>query len=82
MAFDYSGWRELTPEEPEAGAFVLIGTKRSYPMVAKRCHYATTDGQERLTDEFIIPANGNRIRQLKTRPIYWLPIKGGMMCEE
>ena len=33
-------------------------------------------------DEFYIPANGNRIRQLKSRPIYWLPIKGGMKCEE
>lgn len=77
MAFDYSGWRELTAEEPKAGAFVLIGTKRSYPMVGKRCYYVGKDGQERLTDEFIIPANGNRIRQLRTRPIYWLPIPGG-----
>ena len=32
--------------------------------------------------EFFIPASGNRIRQLKSRPIYWLPIKGGMKCEE
>ena len=81
MAFDYSGWKELTPEAPEAGAFVLIGTARSYPMVGKRCRYVK-DGREYLTDEFFIPANGNRIRQLKTRPIYWLPIKGGMKCEE
>ena len=35
-----------------------------------------------LTTEFYIPTNGNRIRQLKSRPIYWLPIKGGMKCEE
>lgn len=82
MAFDYSEWREVTPEEPKAGVFVLIGTRRNSPMVAIRCNYVTKYGQKRLTDEFIIPASGNRIRQLKTRPIYWLPIKGGMKCEE
>lgn len=82
MAFDYSDWNELTPKEPKAGAFVLIGTKRSYPMVGKRVRYVNKDGQEHLTDEFFIPASGNRIRQLRSRPIYWLPIKGGMKCEE
>lgn len=51
MPYDYTGWRELTPNDPPSG-------------------------------EFYIPANGNRICQLKSRPIYWLPIKGGMKCEE
>ena len=82
MHYDYTGWHELTPEAPKAGMFVLIGTKRSYPMVGKRVRYVGKDGQEHLTDEFFIPASGNRIRQLKSRPIYWLPIKGGMKCEE
>ena len=81
MLYDYSGWYELTPKEPMAGAFVLIGAEGSYPMVGNRCCYAK-DGKVYLTNEFYIPANGNRIRQLKSRPIYWLPIKGGMKCEE
>ena len=50
-------------------------------MVGRRCCY-TKDGKDYLTNEFYIPANGNRIRQLKSRPIYWLPIKGGIKCEE
>ena len=81
MPYDYSGWHELTPKEPMAGAFVLIGVEGSHPMVGKRCCY-TKDGKDCLTTEFYIPTNGNRIRQLKSRPIYWLPIKGGMKCEE
>lgn len=81
MNYDYTGWRELIPNDPPPGQFVLIGTPKSFPMVGRRCHYLK-DGRECLTDEFYIPANGNRIRQLKSRPIYWLPIKGGMTCEE
>ena len=81
MPYDYTGWRELTPNDPPYGQFVLIGTSRSFPMVGRRCHYFK-DGLEHLTNEFYIPANGNRIHQLKSRPIYWLPIKGGMKCEE
>lgn len=77
MPYDYTGWNELAPDDPPSGEFVLIGTKRSFPMVGRRCHYIK-DGRECLTDEFYIPANGNRIRQLKSRPIYWLPIEGGM----
>ena len=82
MLYDYTDWYEVTPNDPPSGEFVLIGTKRSYPMVGKRIRYADKDGHEHLTDEFFIPASGNRIRQLKSRPIYWLPIKGGMKCEE
>lgn len=81
MPYDYTDWRELTPDDPSSNQFVLIGTAKSFPMVGRRCHYLK-DGQEHLTDEFYIPANGNRIRQLKSRPIYWLPIEGGMKCEE
>ena len=81
MQYDYTDWRELTPDDPPPNQFVLIGTLRSFPMVGRRCHYLK-EGRECLTDEFYIPANGNRIRQLKSRPIYWLPIKGGMKCEE
>lgn len=81
MHYDYTDWNVVTSKEPKADQFVLIGTSHSYPMVGRRCHYLKDD-QERLTDEFYIPANGNRIRQLKSRPIYWLPIKGGMKCEE
>lgn len=77
MPWDYTEWRELTPNDPPLGEFVLIGTPRSFPMVGRRCGYLK-DGRECLTDEFYIPANGNRIRQLKSRPIYWLPIEGGM----
>lgn len=36
MPYDYSGWHELTPKEPMAGAFVLIGVEGSYPMVGLR----------------------------------------------
>lgn len=81
MPYDYTDWREMTPNDPPSGQFVLIGTDKSFPMVGRRCRYLK-DGREHLTDEFYIPATGNRIRQLKTRPIYWLPIKGGMKCEE
>ena len=81
MPYDYTDWHELTPDDPPSNQFVLIGTTRSFPMVGRRCHYLK-DGREFLTDEFYIPANGNRIRQLKSRPIYWLPIKGGLKCEE
>lgn len=81
MPYDYTDWHELTPNDPPSGQFVLIGTDKSFPMVGRRCHYLK-DGLEHLIDEFYIPANGNRIRQLKSRPIYWLPIKGGMKCEE
>lgn len=77
MLYDYSNWRVMTDEEPGPGEFVLIGTTRSYPTVGRRCRYLK-DGLEYLAYEFYIPANGNRIRQLKTRPIYWLPIEGGM----
>lgn len=77
MLYDYSNWRVITANEPGSGEFVLIGTSRSYPMVGRRCRYLK-DGREYLADEFYIPANGNRIRQLKMRPIYWLPIEGGM----
>lgn len=81
MNYDYSAWYKLTTKEPTAGAFVLIGMEGSYPVVGKRCRYVK-DGNEYLTNEFYIPATGNRIRQLKSRPIYWLPIEGGMKCEE
>lgn len=81
MPHDYSNWRELTRYDPPADQFVLIGMEGSYPAVGKRCRYVK-DGNEYLTNEFYIPATGNRIRQPKTRPIYWLPIKGGMKCEE
>ena len=81
MPYDYTDWHELTSNDPPSGQFVLIGTDKSFPMVGRRCHYLK-DGRECLTDEFYIPVNGNRICQLKSRPIYWLPIKGGMTCEE
>lgn len=81
MSWDYSNWRLVTPSEPEPHVCVLIGTVRSYPMVGRRCDYRKGN-ESYLADEFYIPANGNRIRQLKTRPIYWLPIKGGLKCEE
>lgn len=77
MPYDYSNWSVMTANEPGSGELVLIGTTRSYPMVGRRRHYLK-DGLECLADEFYIPANGNRIRRLKTRPIYWLPIEGGM----
>ena len=50
-------------------------------MVGRRC-YCIKDGRMQPGCEFHIPANGNRTRQLKSRPIYWLPTKGGMKCEE
>lgn len=81
MHYDYTDWHEVTPDDPPPDQFVLVGTSSSFPMVGRRCHYLK-DGREHLADEFYIPANGNRIRQLKSRPIYWLPIKGGMKCEE
>lgn len=77
MPYDYSNWRELTRHDPPSDQFVLIGTPSSFPVVGRRCRYFI-EGLEYLTDEFYIPASGNRIRQLKTRPIYWLPIEGGM----
>ena len=46
-------------------------------MVGRRC-YCIKDGRMHLGEEFYIPASGNRICQLKSRPIYWLPIKGGI----
>lgn len=81
MPWDYSNWRLVTPSEPEPHVCVLIGTAASYPMVGKRCDYKK-NSERYLSDEFYIPANRNRIVQLKSRPIYWLPIEGGMKCEE
>lgn len=40
-------------------------------------------------DQFVLigmegsyPVVGKRCRYVKSRPIYWLPIEGGMKCEE
>lgn len=81
MPYDYTDWRELTPDDPPPDQYVLIGTSNSLPVVGKRC-YCIKDGRMQPSHEFYIPANGNRIRQLESRPIYWLPIEGGMECEE
>lgn len=81
MPYEYTDWNELTPDDPPPNQFVLIGTSRSFPMVGRRC-YCIKDGRMRPSYEFYIPASGNRVRQLKSRPIYWLPIKGGMKCGE
>lgn len=77
MHYDYSDWHEVTPDDPLPDQFVLIGTSKSFPMVGRRC-YCIKDGRMQPSYEFYIPASGNRVRKLKTRPIYWLPIKGGI----
>lgn len=81
MPYDYTDWHEVTPNDPPSDQYVLIGTANSFPMVGRRC-YCIKDGRMQPCNEFYIPASGSRIRQLKSRPIYWLPIKGGMTCEE
>lgn len=77
MRCDYTDWHEVTPDDPPPDQFVLIGTSKSLPMVGRRCH-CIEDGRMQPSYEFCIPASGNRVRQLKTRPIYRLPIKGGI----
>ena len=81
MPYDYTDWREVTPNDPPSNQFVLIGTSKSFPVVGRRCHYLK-DGRECHADEFYIPANANRIRHLKTRPINWLPIQAAMKSED
>lgn len=77
MLYDYTDWHYVTPDDPPPDQFVLISTSSSFPMVGRRC-YCIKDGRMHPGEEFYIPASGKRIRQLKSRPIYWLPIKGGI----
>ena len=77
MRYDYTDWYEVTPDDPPPNQFVLVGTSSSFPMVGRRC-YCIKDGRMQPSCVFYIPASGDRIRHLKSRPIYWLPIKGGI----